>query len=98
MACILLPTSEPNPGLVRSVFIRPKWLEDEDVVIEETTPMEDVLIDAEDAKIHIGALVGLLERHPLTYKIESGLFLGNLKPIYARLERLIDGLNAINRS
>jgi hypothetical protein len=97
MADANLPISETlSSGIAHLVFARPDWSDDDDVVMNETTPMDDVLADAEDARLHVAALLGILSKCHPAYKIESGLFFGNLQPIHARLERLIDGLNAMN--
>jgi hypothetical protein len=53
------------------------------------------LSDAEDARLHLGAMLGILGKCHPTYKIEVWLYVGNLRPIYDRLSRLIEGLCAV---
>lgn len=71
--------------------------QDVSVVIPLTTepdgaasdPLSEALNLAENVKIHVGAMLEVLRSVPPSYKIEAGLYLGNLQAIYDRLARLL---------
>lgn len=91
------PAPDVWPGIGRIEIPRPYWPDDEDVVMDDDDDSEDDLIaralsDAEDARLHLGAMLGILGKCHPAYKIEAGLYVGNLRPIYDRLTRLIEGL------
>lgn len=57
--------------------------------------LSDALEDAQDARLHLGALLEVLSGCHPAYKIEAGLYVGNLRPILERLQRVIIALEAV---
>lgn len=89
-------TNTPEPGMGRVVIPVPESLraepDDGPAVFDDEDLLGNALSDAEDARLHLGALLEVLRSVHPAYKIEAGLYLGNLKNIHARLVRLIEGL------
>lgn len=57
--------------------------------------LSEALEVAQDARLHLGALLEVLSKCHPAYKIESGLYVGNLRPIYERLQQVIIALEAV---
>lgn len=96
------PATDPSlpwPGIGRVEIPIPESLraepEDGPVVMDDPDLLGITLSDAEDARLHLGAMLEILRSVHPAYKIEAGLYLGNLQNIHARLVRLIEGLYAL---
>jgi hypothetical protein len=91
--------SQPWPGIGRVVISIPESLladpDDGPVVFDDPDLLALALSDAEDARLHLAAMLGILRSVHPAYKIEAGLYLGNLQNIHARLVRLIEGLSVL---
>lgn len=57
--------------------------------------LADALTDAQDARLHLAAMLEILRSVHPAYKIEAGLYLGNLQNILARIMRVVDGLAVV---
>lgn len=51
---------------------------------------------AEDARLHMGAMLEILRACPPDYPLQAWLYLSNLDAIHARLVKVIDGLRMVN--
>lgn len=87
---------QPEPGIGRVEIPIPESLraepDDGPVVFDDPDLLGLALSDAEDARLHLGAVLEVLRSVHPAYKIEAGLYLGNLQNIHARMVRLIEGL------
>lgn len=79
----------PLPENPPAVVLLPAFLDDDDRDL-----LGEALADAEDARLHLGAMLEVLRKCHPAYKIEAGLYVGNLQNIHARLVRVIDALTA----
>lgn len=89
------PAPDVWPGIGRIEIPRPDFLDDEPVTLvedEDDDPIGRALSDAEDCRLHLGAVLEILCKCHPAYPIEAGLYVGNLRPIYARINRLIESL------
>lgn len=87
--------SQPWPGIGRVVIPIPESLraepDDGPVVMDDDDEFEDLactLQDAENARLHLSALLEVLRKCHPAYKIEAGLYVGNLQPVLDRLQRI----------
>lgn len=90
-------TPEPDvwPGIGRIEIPRPDFLDDEPVTLvddEDDDLIGRALSDAEDCRLHLGAVLEILCKCHPAYPIQAGLYVGNLRPIHDRLDRLIESL------
>jgi hypothetical protein len=89
------PQNDPHPGLGRVAIPLPEHLADDGNLLLEPDQVEALctaLSDAQDARLHLGAVLGVLQKCPQQHPIPAGLYVGNLLPIHERMVRVIAGL------
>lgn len=91
--------SQPWPGIGRVEIPIPESLraepDDGPVVFDDPDLLGIALSDAEDARLHLAAMLEILRSVHPAYKIEAGLYLGNLQNIYARVARVVDAITVV---
>lgn len=77
-------------GSARLELSRPDFLDEDACDV-----LADALTDALDARLHLAAMLEILRSVHPAYKIEAGLYLGNLQNIYARVARVVDAITVV---
>lgn len=92
--------SDDQFGIGRAEFPLPDFDDHEPVVMHDDLRelVAETLSDARDARLHLGAMLDVLRACHPAYKIESGLYLGNLLTIHARMVRVVGGLELVDMS
>lgn len=90
------PETEGTPGIGRLEIPIPDHLfvDDGNLLLdpEQVDALCTALTDAQDARLHLGAMLELLQKCHQQHPIPAGLYVGNLLPIHARMVRVIGGL------
>lgn len=83
---------QPWPGIGRVEIPHPDRADDGLVVIDDDREgfedLADTLEDVASARLHLSALLEVLRKCHPAYKIEAGLYVGNLQPVLDRLQRI----------
>lgn len=91
-------STDPRPGIGRVEIPLPAHLCDDGNLLLEPDQVEALctaLDDAESARLHLGAMLELLQKCHQQHPIPAGLYVGNLLPIHARMVRVIAGLGVV---
>jgi len=99
MADIHSPNQEPAraPRRYVDIFRRPDWPDDEDVVMEETTVLQDTIATAEDNRLHLGAMLDILRKCNPDYPLPACVLVGNIETIHRRMAEVIVALRGIEK-
>jgi hypothetical protein len=93
------PAHDTWPGIGRVTIPLPaELLEDDGLLVldaEQVDALASALSDAQDARLHLAAMLEVLQKCHPAYKIEAGLYVGNLLPILARMVRVIESLRLL---
>lgn len=92
------PGSDDQFGIGRAEFPRPDFDDHDPVVMHDDLRecVAETLADARDARLHLGAMLDVLRACHPAYKIEAGLYVGNLLTIHVRLVRVVSGLELVD--